>query len=417
MTITSISIDNPLGYFAVIATMYFVALGVTRWVGFYTPSQRERSENSQRNQLLESLRGLLCSTVVAVHALHAFEWQRTGTWTFPEGSVFYNQIGSGAVLLFFFLSGFVFWNKFLQLEHFSLSTNLWPFYRNRILRLYPSLVVLFSLFGIAIAWKSHFQLHEPLLSLIKNCLQWVTLQATPDINGIPNTWIILIASVTWTLIIESKFYALIPFLYWFSKGSRLIWLGLGIVILSSSLDYLTLRLPTSLSGLGPLTTFFKFMLIGFLPGMFIAWLQQYWNISFKRIPNTVKTLIIVACFFLIGFMNPGMYGVKQSALLILPFAFIANGYSCHGFLNTSAVRHLGQISYSVYLFHGTFIYLGLTTFSATICPIPQLTAIQYWGFVMLLSILVVLFASLTYRFVEYPFIQGHRRPQKSPPLH
>src|SRR4051812_45357279 len=62
---------------------------------------------------IDGLRGVLALSVFVGHAAGARMWYRTGQWGAEVGPVF-GQVGVYAVTMFFFITGFLFWEKLLR---------------------------------------------------------------------------------------------------------------------------------------------------------------------------------------------------------------------------------------------------------------------------------------------------------------
>jgi peptidoglycan/LPS O-acetylase OafA/YrhL len=87
------------------------------------------------------------------------------------------------------------------------------------------------------------------------------------------------------------------------------------------------------------------------------------------------------------------------------FAAVSCGNNFYRVLTRPWTLLLGHVSYSVYLAHGLLLYfLVQRALGATV--VASMTPIRYWGWIVLaVTPLVVLAASLTYRFIEAPFLK------------
>src|ERR1700751_2012325 len=95
------SITSTLPYFVLVPCL----IGVAGILANFIPQNR-----GKLNVPLESLRGLLAVSVFFSHAVVTYFYFQKGVWTSPP-IPFYAFLGPGSVILFFFLSGFLFWSK------------------------------------------------------------------------------------------------------------------------------------------------------------------------------------------------------------------------------------------------------------------------------------------------------------------
>ncbi len=100
---------------------------------------------------------------------------------------------------------------------------------------------------------------------------------------------------------------------------------------------------------------------------------------------------------------PASYSPVESLMLAPVFFMIVSGNSFFGVLTCRPMRCLGQISYSVYIFHG-FLLFGLTRLLDRLHPIRTISPIAYWTFIWLIALLVVAVSTFTYWFIERPFM-------------
>ncbi len=105
----------------------------------------------------------------------------------------------------------------------------------------------------------------------------------------------------------------------------------------------------------------------------------------------------------------------RAGLLAVFFLFVAHGYDLFGLLRTRAANFLGTISYSLYLTHCIVLYVVVHV-ADRIVPIATLDGSQYWLLAGAAALGTVLLCSLTYRYVEYPFLRrSTSAPQESLP--
>jgi peptidoglycan/LPS O-acetylase OafA/YrhL len=103
-----------------------------------------------------------------------------------------------------------------------------------------------------------------------------------------------------------------------------------------------------------LSTFAKFMLIGFGGGMVVAAFEpQICSVGLARWRNGLLLGLYLAYLLIPGISGPGQI------LLLAAFALVVQGADLFGLLHNRAVRLLGDISYPVYLVHGIVFYAAM----------------------------------------------------------
>lgn len=73
-----------------------------------------------------------------------------------------------------------------------------------------------------------------------------------------------------------------------------------------------------------------------------------------------------------------------------------------GLLKSNGLIFLGDISYSIYLVHGFILYLLFTYFD--VYNFNGVGRIQFYSILPFVMAIVVLVSSITYRYVEKPFL-------------
>jgi peptidoglycan/LPS O-acetylase OafA/YrhL len=334
----------------------------------------------------DGLRGFAAISVFFVHALTYYIYFQTGDWTTPPS--LHTFLGKSAVAFFFMITGFLFWSKAINGK-----INIKSFYTRRALRIYP-------LYWFSLAWitlivliSSNFSLKVSLIRLFYEITRWLTcglfnlpfitgIVSSPSINTI-NT-IPINAGIQWTLIYEVQFYLVLPLLAILAKPSRFIFLFAFLVALSQ------------LIAVEPIM-----VMINFLFGMTAAYILQKFKLE-KVLSHWIASILIILLIFIaaLAIDNKLMfYFVIFSIFLI-----IAYGNSIFGLLSLKAARHLGTISYSVYLLHGIIIFSVLKIVNI-IYPIQAMSPITYWILIGLCSLILIPICSLTYRFIEHPFLK------------
>jgi peptidoglycan/LPS O-acetylase OafA/YrhL len=363
-----------------------------------------RQEKGRLNVPLESLRGLLATSVLFHHSVVSYFYFKTGKWT-AVPSQFYMFLGTAPVTIFFFLSGFLFWSKCLA--HNGVGA-YGSFLIARVRRLVPVYYVSLGLILVVVLVNTHFKLVVPLSTIVIELARWLVFVPTFDINGFHQAFFVN-AGVIWTLTFEASFYLLLPLLFWIFKGYR-IFLYLAVAL---AVHWMLARRgvvftfdPHS-SGVGPLVALFfdLFFGFGFGLGMFVAFLharcpKQWWQILQQRRWTPIPLIFLAAPVFL----HVGFYTPAEFFLLSVVFLFVAAGNDFYGLLSFPAVFLLGTISYSFYITHGIVLFVLSHLFDRWV-PIASLTPLEYWSFVGIVGITTVCLSTLLYWQVERRFMK------------
>jgi peptidoglycan/LPS O-acetylase OafA/YrhL len=381
-------------------TSIFPALGLTvlfLWIAklivrhsdFY--QQAVQNSYKAKYKTLDGLRGFLALGVFFHHAVINYQYFQIGSWQLSP-SRFYTFAGQGAVAFFFMITGFLFWSKIISGSRFKLK----DFYLKRALRVLPAYWFSLAVIVVIVLIISGFSLKVSLPRFLMQIGSWLICgiyglsntngEVFPDINhssvGLIN------ASVQWTLTYELQFYLILPLLVWFAKPSRFA--GLFLTFLALSLTSNSKVLLTVMS---------------FLFGMAAAYLVKRFESS-QRLLAWQSSLGIVVLLVAVPAIlpQPYIYNVGVIALLFCAFVLIACGNDLLGLLTASASRYLGTISYSVYLLHGIVFFIVLRLVNQ-LYPIQGMNPIFFWLLIGMCGLIVVSVSGLTYRYIEYPFLQ------------
>ena len=85
------------------------------------------------------------------------------------------------------------------------------------------------------------------------------------------------------------------------------------------------------------------------------------------------------------------------------FYSVARGNSLFGMLTSRASILLGEISYSIYLLHGVVLYVLFT--KTTVVDVSRFSLSEFFYFMPLVSVLVVIISMVTYLTIEKPCME------------
>lgn len=327
-----------------------------------------------RLAFLDALRALGSLAVFGYHA--ALEIA-------PSWAIFFStrfDLGHFGVVLFFLCSGFIIP---VSLER---HRSLRRFWINRVCRLYPlywcSAVVVVAGFvliapggRLAEGW-SQFRMasHTP-VTVLANLTMLQSFLGRPDLMG-----------VYWTLAFELMFYSIVSLLFIARLLRHSVLLAVGFALAALLVEVVLPRL-TGLRAAPGAMTFLALMFAGTVLG--------------RRVEGSVTStaawavigvaLLLVLAIMLASPRDP----FAMSTLTAIGLARLAaivvfvGGLSLRGIGVPRMVLYLGQISYSLYLWH-TFVIIAIPPTG------PIALTVLLWLFVL------VGVAALTYRWVEQP---------------
>jgi peptidoglycan/LPS O-acetylase OafA/YrhL len=359
-----------------------------------------RSPNIRYLPAVDHLRAYAALLIVFYHGLHVFSYYARfhkdfgpDHWLQPSNPLLAALAeGHTAVALFMVLSGFI-----LTLGALDGGVDAWGFIRNRLLRTYPLFLLL--VFAGICAFPDRFT--------------WSgLLQTVGGLGNLPGALVTPpFSSMLWTIAVEWQFYLLFPLLVPVLRSgwTRQV-LGLVAVLL-------LLRGVAVLSG-GNARDIGYMTIIGrldqFLIGMWAAWAFRNWPLS-RRAGALLAGVSLVAAVVALALFNAAggwpatpAWKLAWPTLEALLWAAFVIGYvgaanAATGLWSRLAAR-IGVISYSIYLMHFIVIWLLvrhelLVAFSGRFV----VDALLETGLVALPLILAA--ATLTYRFVELPFLR------------
>ena len=343
----------------------------------------ERLLRSLGRSHLPALDGLRAVAVALVILYHA-------GWKVPGGL---------GVLVFFVLSGFLItWLMLKEADGYG-TVSLKQFYIRRSLRIFPAFYV-FACLGISVLLMFHKHIVWP--QALAALTYWSNYYQA--IRGDPNT----LLSHTWSLAIEEQFYLLWPsvFLFFLRKRNGLAKF-LVVVIAMVWIHRLVLLILVHVNR-GYCYEAFDTRADSLAAGCLLAVLL--WNRKFQGFFNWICSSQWLAVSFIVALTASsaaelyfGRYyrdaiGLGLDSLLVaicIPQLISFWNTPAFGWLNWSWMRHVGVLSYSMYLYQ-----------QAIISPAKKLTAgLPVFVDLLVVFVLVVLCAEASYRLVEHPALR------------
>jgi peptidoglycan/LPS O-acetylase OafA/YrhL len=343
---------------------------------------------------LDGLRTIAALMVIFAHFFtpHAF----------PDNPVLCKIAGFGnsGVSLFFVLSGFVITRILLSSIH---SKDYFKsFYIRRILRIFPlyyfALLCYYYIPYLASAFNIHIGYEYP--------LNYTQIYFFTYLQNLAHTfnWEASGPSHFWSLAVEEHFYILWPALvYFFYKRStqKLIYATYAIIIIPIFIRFIMLHHNYGIDH-------FTFTRIDQLSmGCLLAIFEKEGKLqkSYQKLYYIILFLgsaLFVYCIFASElhtdtFKHTAL-GAIYFSVMALVIIYSPNNKTIFKFLNFSIVQYLGRISYGIYVWH-LIVLTTIIKFYKTPWAILNL---------LLVIVITVIVASLSYYLLEKPFLKLKR---------
>jgi peptidoglycan/LPS O-acetylase OafA/YrhL len=311
-----------------------------------------------RNFILDNIRGIAIILVVISHFYVNKDYmgvELLGSY-FPQIE-FISNLGLIGVDLFFFLSGYLIYNK-IQEQNFK------EFIIKRIFRIYPIYI-----FTILLIFIFSININNLILYLIN-------LSMLQDIFHVKN-----LNPVFWTLLIEIKFYIIIAVIFMLLKKLQLVEYFIYIPFVFIFLNIFLI-----------LTIDRGSILLAYFPMFFIVVYLLKLNIKLS--------IILIISELINIYLTYHSYYVE---LFIAVLLFIIIYYK--NILNFDFLKVLAKVSYSYYLIHTIIGYYMLHLLLQFISNVY----VVFFIIIPFVSISIFYLSYILYSFIEKPFINyGYR---------
>ncbi len=338
---------------------------------------------------IDGLRGYLAFFVFMHHSGVWYFYLRTDQWTEPPSRL-YSHFGKSSVLIFFMITGFLFFSKLIDGRTRSIDWG--KLFVSRFLRLVPLYLFAMLLLFLLVAIVSGWAMNESIPELLEEIIAWLafTIPGVPNLNGVNDTFAI-IAWVTWSLPYEWLFYFALP----------LLALAVGII---PPFTYIALSVVgvTAIAIWDPDINLM--LLIPFLSGIAAALLVRL-ELFRQFASRKISSIILLGCIATAVAFYPTADQPVPFFLLSAAFILIACGNNLFGVLTSPASRTLGEMAYSLYLLHGfalfvTFYFILGEDNSRALSPVT------HWLVVAGITPLLVSLCFFTFRHIESPAMRS-----------
>lgn len=330
------------------------------------------------------------------------------------GGVF-GQLG---IILFFVLSGFLITFLLLEEQKRTDSISIKKFYIRRILRIWP-LYYLIVILGLFVLPKLHFfdvpdissHVHEHFFSKTLMFLSFFPDLAYAIYEPVPY------AEQSWSVGVEEQFYLIWPLLIALViRRKKTLSMLIGVIVF-----YASVKIASTIAyDMHPENKVFEeiyyfwnnfsidCMAIGGIGAYLLFYKKEkVLNVLFNRYLQ-IALYILLAVVTVKGLAIP-MFNYEFYALIfvVLILNLAANKKSVLN-LEFKPLNYLGKISYGLYMYHNIILVMVLKfVLYYSGVALNSLTGnLIYYGLAISATILV---ASLSYRFIERPFIRAKVR--------
>lgn len=348
---------------------------------------------------LDSLRGLAALVVLFFHSFDQFYYKFLNAKT-PFEVRFFSTVfnGNDAVSFFYVLSGFVLFyqiNSSIEKETFAYKSYLYK----RILRIFP-LYVFYVV--IAFCLQKNFNEKYGIELLFK------------EILILPNSSKILPPG--WSMNIEIIFSLIMPFFYYFIVSNLRASFLFLLIFLTTYSQFSIFGFHFLLGALAAYMVVNKFVLLSsFVKRYYLLMLLSiFLGYFFRNIINLNFSYNYILSD-LLSFIN-----YKKSDLAFIVSALGSVSLICFAFcfpkiqkfLMLKFFIYIGRISYSIYLVHWIVIKIVSSYLGDLIIEFKWVYT-QSIVFSMIVFVISIILASISYHLVEAPFIKlGQKIPSK-----
>ena len=129
----------------------------------------------------------------------------------------------------------------------------------------------------------------------------------------------------------------------------------------------------------------------------------------KQKKYTFLAIFLITCS--IYFFNSGRKPIPIIITSIV-FIIIASGNTFFGLLSSTFSRKFGQITYSIYLLHGTLLFI-LFYFIIGFEEAKKLSDAEFWSIIALSVFPLIFISQLTFKYIEQPLMEFAKLKLKS----
>ncbi len=258
--------------------------------------------------------------------------------------------------IFFVISGFVITSSLAGRSSKSIGDFLTGFYVRRIKRLVPALVLFTVINGILICLYSptpDVSLKTGLAALFGSSNLYLLKESTDYFAAATE---LNVFTHTWSLGVEEQFYFLFPLVVWFTgfgrltaKGARNLFVTIGILAVISFISFVYLYQTNQ-----PAAYFLMPTRLWELGAGCLLFLGLNHSDRFLRTLKLVPSLAVTAAIVMVLY-TPLRFAVSATVVVVILTVIwigcLRSGTATYSLFTYKPLVYIGQISYSLYLWH------------------------------------------------------------------
>ncbi len=350
-------------------------------------------DEASRNHTIDGLRGIAAMTVMIHHALLSHGFALKLAPGAPPGERLFNhfvlQLGSIPVTLFFMITAFLFCGRLVRRRG---ALDVKGLVRGRLWRIVPLYLFLIVILIEIAFFESGGRLLVPPALFARQLGEALSFNFFPltRLNAMADPMSVI--GPIWTLRYEWMFYAALPFLAFAQRRT-------GSVL-------------ALYAGLFAISYFGSYFFYPFIGGLVAYQLAQF------RSPRVMLVWQVLAVIGLLAdiALYDASRGSRQTLLLIPLFVAIVQGHRWMALLGRRELRFLGEISYSIYLMHGTVLYVGIKWIIGA-DRFAALPALEFVATTAAMGAALIAVATCTFLLVERPTMHWGARRRARPQAH
>jgi peptidoglycan/LPS O-acetylase OafA/YrhL len=304
------------------------------------------------NRSIPSLDGLRAGSIALVIVGHSLAYLHGDPVRFPFTQL--SELGKSGVDVFFVISGFLITHILLREQQSTGTIRLRSFYFRRFFRIFPP----FYAYLLVVAVLSFLGIFPQEARDLVSAGTYTWNYASHS-----GSWML---GHTWSLSLEEQFYLLWPPCLVLLGKKRSTWLALGLIAVSPGIRVLSYIVAPSLRGNEATLLHTRLDIIMFGCAMALLWDEP-------RFQNLARRLLLRPWFFVFAIAYIVVISPCLSTAFAAPYDWTL-GYTLRGVLvsfvllyvvkqpdskpglvlNLPGVRHVGVISYSLYLWQQMF---------------------------------------------------------------
>jgi peptidoglycan/LPS O-acetylase OafA/YrhL len=327
----------------------------------------------------------------------------------------FSLVGNYGVPLFFFLSAFLITELLTREQEQFGNISVKSFYIRRMLRIWPLYFTFFFGMVLLTSTTDIFGRKMP----VSGQLAFILFSGNWYITF--NKWQSYCFNPLWSVSVEEQLYILLPLVIFFKgkKGLKIFSIC-ALIVAYITIIYYALRPTERFSGQWTNSFVqFQFFSAGILLSVYFKGWQPKWNFI-------IRILLFLAgyvCWLVASIVceinadSPNLATVIQSTtgwLLILVgvICFFLSLYGASAKYMPKILVYLGRISYGMYVCHITMFWIVFQVFKNELPVLCGKVGLYEWKTevgILLAFIATVIFATLSYNFLEKPFLRLKKR--------